>query len=149
MSIGSGDLTNYYGISNPVLCCLFSVYFFGEPVLSPNIDLKILICVASIFGLCVLFVVQVSLPHNNAVFGMILCSLNFVFVVEFQKCPLFIPFILLYRRSFTLISFSSPNIAFPKYLKLETCSTIIPSLCWPFVFTTESHCFNNRTFRCM
>ena len=130
---GSDDLTNYYGRSNPVLCCLFSVLFFGEPVLSPNSDPKILICVASIFGLFVLLVVQVSLPHKNAVLGMTLCSLNFVFVVEFQKCPLIIQFILLYLRSFTLIYFSSPNIAFPNYLKLETCSTIVPSLCWPFV----------------
>ena len=126
---GSGDLTNYYGRSYPVLCCLFSVCFFGEPVLSPNNDLKILVSVASIFGLSVLFVVQVSVPHNNVIFGVMLCSLNFVFVLEFQKYPLIIPFILLYLRSFTLISFSSPNIAFPKCLKLETCSTIVPSLC--------------------
>jgi len=125
---GSGDVTNNYGRSNPVLCCLFSVCFFGEPVLSPNRDLKILIYVDSIFGLPVLFVVQVSLPHNNAVFGVMLCSLNFVFVLEFQKWRLIIPFILLYLRSFKLTSFSSPNIAFPKYLRLETCSAIVHSL---------------------
>ena len=149
MSIGSGDLTNYYGRSNPVLCCLFSVWFFGEPLWSVNRDLQILIYVASIFGLSLLFVVQVSLLHNNAVFGVMLCSLNFMFVVVFQKWRLIIPFILLYLRSFTLISFSSPNIAFPRYLRLETCSTIIPSLWWSFVFTTKSHCFNKRTVRSM
>ena len=146
---GSGDITNNYGRSNPVLCCRFSVRFFGEPVLSPNRDLKIIIYVASIFGLPVLFVVQVSLPHNNTVFGVLLCILNFVFVVEFQKWRLIIPFILLCLRSFTLIYFSSQNIVFPKYLRLETCSAIVSSLRWSFVFTTESHYFNNRTVRSM
>jgi hypothetical protein len=46
---GSGDLTSNYGRSNLVLCCRFSVCFFGELVLSPNRDFKILIYVASIF----------------------------------------------------------------------------------------------------
>ena len=131
------------------ILCYFQ-FFFGEPVLSPNGDLKVLIRVASIFGLSVLFVVQVSLPHNKAVFGVMLCSLNFVLVIEFQKCRLITPFILLYLRSFILMSFSSPYIAFRKYLKLETCSTIVLHFVdLLFLFTTESHCSKNRTFRTM
>lgn len=126
---GSSDLTNSYVRSDLVLCFLFSACFFGDPVLSPNSDLKTLICVASVLGLSVLFVIQVSLPQNKAVLEVMLWSVNFVCVLQFKKFRLIIPFILLYLRSITIISFSSPNIAFPKYLKLETWSTFVSSLC--------------------
>lgn len=63
----------------------------------------------------VLCLVQVSLPQNKTAFKVMLWSLNFkLVVVQFPKYCLIIAFILLYLSCSFIMSFSSPNIKFPK-----------------------------------